>query len=273
MDIIGHLSLDVGRSRLHNLLQHLGCQSVSGLEVLGIARRAHPAEGPEAIVEEHGSHDILDVRRIAERSVGFKDVGAGTARFEEEGITIVEEIHAFGREFVDGSHLSAEGCLYSLFELLGFGSHHLFALLEGETDGIVAPCPRVVERGLVAAQVDPDVLFGQSLPEVDHIAHISHRHHASLADCLSNGGNQLVEAVVQFVDPSLLIAFAGCLRVDLGRDAHHTGDVASLGLSARHTAESGRDEELHVVATHLTGSIEHGDGGAVNDALRPNIHI
>ena len=83
---------------------------------------------------------------------------------------------------------------------------------------------------------------------------------------------------MQLVDPALLIALLGSLGIDFRRHADHSGDIASLWLSPRHTTQTGGDEEGHLVcratvATYLTGSIEHGDSRAVDDALRADIHI
>ena len=82
---------------------------------------------------------------------------------------------------------------------------------------------------------------------------------------------------MQFVDPTLVIALAGCQRVDFGGHAHHLGNVASLGLSTAHAAKSCSDEERDAFfaffAHHLACGVEHRDGGAVHDALRTYIHI
>ena len=204
------------------------------------------------------------------------DVGTGAARLQEEGVAVVEEVHAACGQPVDGSHLSAQRGLHGLLEALGLVGHHALRLLERVAHGIVAAGPRVVERGLVAAQVDVDVLVGQALPEVYDVAHVGHRDDALLADGLADGGNQFVEVVVQLVHPSLVVALAGSQGIDFGRHAHHTGNVASLGLSTAHAAQTGGDEERRaLVAGHRVQAlgIEHGDGGAVDDALRTDVHI
>ncbi len=273
VDVVGHLTLYVGRRTRHDFLQHLSCQTVGCGQVGRIARRAYPAERPEAVVEEHRSHDVLHVAGIAEGAVGFHDVGTGTARFEQERVAIVEEIHALGGQLVDGGHLSAQRGLHLLLEESRVLGHHLLRFFERKPHGIVTAGPRIMERGLVAAQVDVNVLFGQTLPQVNDVAHVCHRDDAPLADGLAHGRNQFVKVLVQFVHPSLLIAFARSLRIDLCRHAHHTGNVARLRLGTAHAAETGRHEQLHVVATHLTGCVQHGDGGAVDDALRTDVHI
>ena len=81
---------------------------------------------------------------------------------------------------------------------------------------------------------------------------------------------------MQLVDPALLVALLGGLGVDLGRDADHAGDVARLGLCAAHAAQAGGDEERGALIARLRVQalgVEHGDGGAVDDALRTDVHI
>ena len=78
MDVVVELMLDVGGGMAalvhHDLLGNL----VGQCQVGGIARGADPAERTEAVVEEHRTHDILDVGRIAEAvTVGSHDVGTG----------------------------------------------------------------------------------------------------------------------------------------------------------------------------------------------------
>ena len=59
--VVGQLSLDVLGSIGQHLLEHVGCQLVAERKVVGIAGGAYPAEGAEAIVEEHRAHDVLNV--------------------------------------------------------------------------------------------------------------------------------------------------------------------------------------------------------------------
>ena len=79
---------------------------------------------------------------------------------------------------------------------------------------------------------------------------------------------------MHLVDPSLRVALLRGGGVDFGGDGDHTGDVASLGLGAAHAAEAGGDEELACrAATELAGGVQNGDGGAVDDALRADVHV
>ena len=280
MDVVSHLSLYLVGRVLHYLLKHT-CRNLVGLGKVGrVARCAYPAERTESVVEEHRSHDVLHVRRIAELAVLCADVGTCALRLQEECVAVVEEVHAVGGEAVDGSHLAAQRRLHMLAELVGVLSHHRLRLLEREVGRIVATCPRVVERGLVAAYVHVYAFVGKTLPEVYHVAHVSHRHRALLHHAALYGRNEFVEIVVQFVHPSLVVALLCRQWVNLCHYAHHAGDVASLRLSARHAAQTRRHEKhaanvlrSALLAALLARRVEHGDGCAVHDALRADVHV
>ena len=244
MQVVFQLSTNVVGHMTAHLVEHFGSKAVGGGKVVGIARGANPAERAEAIVEEQRTHDVLHIRRIAIALASLLEhIGSSTTRFQQEGIAIVEEVHATGGQLVDGSHLSAQRCLHGLLEAFGLLGHHAFALFEAVAHGIVAASPRIVQRCLVATQINMDVFLGQSLPEVYDVSYVGHRHHSLLGNSLADGWNQLVEVGMQLVHPALLIALACRLRIDFGRHAHHTGYVASFRLSSRHTAKSGGDEE------------------------------
>ena len=135
-----------------------------------------------------------------------------------------------------------------------------------------------MQGGLVAAEVHIDIFLGKTLPQVHHVAQISHRHGLFPGDGLADGGDEFVEVVVHFVHPSLFIAFHGGLWIDFRHHADHAGDVSGLGLGARHSTKSRRDEQ-HPVGVGLSGTeaaaggVEDGDGGAMDDALRSDVHV
>ena len=156
------------------VFEHFGRKSVGDLKVMRVARSAYPTEWSEAIVEEHGAHDVLHVGRIAETPIGQHDVCSCTAGLEEEGVAVVEEVHAAGRKPIDGSHLSTQRSLDTLLEAGGIVGHHALAFFESVSHGIVASCPRVVERSLVGTEVHLDILVGKTFPKVDDIADIGH---------------------------------------------------------------------------------------------------
>ena len=131
-----------------------------------------------------------------------------------------------------------------------------------------------MQRSLVGAQIHLDALLGAVLPQVNHIALIGKRAGNLLLAGLVHCGKQLVEVGVHFVHPALVIAFLRGGGVDFGGDAHHTGDVASLGLGAAHATETGGDKQLACcAAAELAGSVQHRDSGAVHNALRADIHV
>ena len=233
MQVVFELSTNVVGHMTAHLVEHFGSKAVGGGKVVGIARGANPAERTETIVEEQRTHDVLHIRRIAIALASLLEhIGSGTTRFQQEGITIVEEVHVTGGQLVDGSHLSAQRCLHGLLEAFRLLGHHAFALFEAVAHRIVAASPRIVQRCLVATQINMDVFLGQSLPEVYDVSYVGHRHHSLLGNSLANGGNQLVEVGMQLVHPALLIALACRLRIDFGRHAHHAGYVASFRLSS-----------------------------------------
>jgi hypothetical protein len=63
--------------------------------VLRVTAAANPTERPEAVVEAHRPHDVLHVTRVAEFfTVLATDIGSGAFAFQQEGVAVVEEIHA-----------------------------------------------------------------------------------------------------------------------------------------------------------------------------------
>ena len=206
--------------------------------------------------------------------VGIPDVGTGAAALQQEGVAVVEEVHTLCGKLVDGSHMAAQALLHLLLEEFGFLGHHHLGVLEQHSHGVVTTGPWVVQRSLVAAEIHLDALLGAILPEVHHIALVGVALGLLGGDGLVDGHEELVEVVVHLVDPALRVALLRSGGVNLGGDGDHTGNVASLGLCAAHATEAGGDEQLACRATSkLTGGVEHGDGGAVHDALRADVHI
>ena len=117
------------------------------------------------------------------------------------------------------------------------------------------------------------MLVSQTLPQVYDIAHVCHRDDTLLGHSLKNGRDELVKVFMKLVDPSLIEALLCCQGVDFGRHAYYTCNVASFRLSTAHAAKTSCDEEFHVVATHFPCGVEHSDSGAVDNALRTDIHI
>ena len=108
VDVVSHLSLYLFRSISFDFFHHLSSDAVGSLKVFRVTRSTNPAERTETVVEEHRSHNILNIRRITELAIRQHDVSAGTLRLQEESIAIVEEIHTFLRETVDCSDLTTQ---------------------------------------------------------------------------------------------------------------------------------------------------------------------
>ena len=276
-----HLSLDFFWRSGGHFLQHLDGQRVGLGQIFGILTHADPAERTESVVEIHRSHDVLYIGRIAEGTVRTQDIRTGPGTLQQEGVAIVKEIHSPVSEPVDGGDMAAERSLDGLLEPDGIIGHHLLGFLQAVADGIIAAGPGIVQRGLVGTQVDMDSLVSEPLPQVHDIADIGQGD-----DLLAGGGfadpcHQFVEVLVEFIDPALLETLAGGQGIDLRRYADHAGDVAGFRLGAGHTAETGGHKEhpSPVVAVKtfgpklFAGRVHDGDGRAVDDALRADVHI
>ena len=164
-------------------------------------------------------------------------------------------------------------------ELFGLFGHHPVRLFVGEPCGVVAARPRVVERGLVGAQVHVDALRGEAFPQVDDVALVGERYGLLLFACPADAGDELVQRSVHLVYPALRMARVHGLRIDFGDDAHHAGDDARFGLGARHAAQARRYEEhpgnlpAAALLELLACGVEHGNGRTVHDALRADVHV
>ena len=281
VDVVPHLAGDFLRGTGGHLSEHLHRQFVGFAEVFGIFAHTHPAERAESVVKVQRTHNVLHVGRVAETAVGLENFGPGTGAFQQEGVSVVEKVHPLVTEPVDGGDMASQGCLDGFFEALGLFGHHPFALFQTVACGVVAAGPGVVEGSLVRAQVHVYALIGQALPQVHHVAHVGQGNHLLGGDGLPDTRDKLVQTVVELVHPALLVALFGSLGIDFGRDAHHAGYVAGLGLGARHSAQAcGHEEQPFPGFTVqafgqqlLAGGIHHRDGGSVHDSLRADIHI
>ena len=107
-DVVVQLALNLLWSGLAYFPHDFQRDAVGRREVFRPARCTYPAERAEAVVEEHRAHDVLYVGGIAETlAVRCHAVGTGAGGFEQEGVAVVEEVHAFGRQLVDGGYLPA----------------------------------------------------------------------------------------------------------------------------------------------------------------------
>ena len=179
--------------------------------------------------------------------------------------------------------MPAQGGLNGFFEAFRLLCHHLLGFFKGVANGVIASGPGVVQGGLVAAQVYPDAFVCQALPEVDYVADVCQGYYFFGGTGLGDAGQELVKVVVEFVHPALCMAFFCGQGVDFCGYAYYAGYVARFGLRPGHSAQSRCHEQhtLFVILSAVEGSlcqhlpcrIKHCDGGAVNNALRANIHI
>ncbi len=170
--------------------------------------------------------------------------------------------------------MAAQTLFHGGFELLGLVGHHDFGVLKGDAHRIIAACPRVVQGGLVAAQVHLYVMLGAIFPKVNHIALVGEGSGDLLGTRLVHLLKQFVEILVNLIHPTLVVALLRGRRVDFGGDGDHTGDVAGLGLCARHAAQtSGHKEFSADFAANLTAGVQHRNSGAVHDALWSDVHV
>ncbi len=248
----------------------------------GLPDRQHQRNGP-AVVEQAGAEDVLDVGREDEavqlvvavladlRNAGVKD------RLHEV-VAVVEEVGALVVQPADQLEVVAQRLVDQLLEALGCLVQHLGALLKGQSLRAVAAVVRDVAGGLVGEQVDVDVFLDQVLQQVDDVAVVSDR--ARLAGLLRRLRplQRLIEAVGVLVDPALGVAGHDAGDVDLGDDRGRARDVGRLALCAGHAAKAGGDIELagEVAllrdAQHQASGVEKGVEGAVDDALRADVH-
>ena len=256
-------------------MQHFHRNFVGEVEVGFFARGANPAERPEAVVEAHRPHNIFHIRGIFETTVGLENIGPGAARFKQESVAVVKEIHAAFGEGIDGFYLTAQRFVNGFFEAFRLLGHHAVGFFKAVTHGVVAARKGVVQRTLVGAEVHLNVVLGNVFPKVHRIAEVGKRTHGFFLAGFVYLHKEFVEVFVNFVHPALRMTFLGCVGVDFGGNRHHPGNVTGLGLRPRHTAKAAGNKQFsgERTAIEFAPGVKHRDGGAVHNALRSDIHI
>ena len=145
VDVVAHLAGNLFRRAGGNLREYFHGQLVRLLQVFRLFAHAHPAERAKTVVKVERPHDVLHIGRVAEGAVGLEDIGPGAGTFQEEGVAVVKEVHAFGRKLVDGGYVAAEGGLHRLFEAFRLLGHQAFALFQAVAHRVVAAGPGVVQ--------------------------------------------------------------------------------------------------------------------------------
>jgi hypothetical protein len=117
MQVIRDLLMDLLWSLFQHRLQYVPGNAIAGGQVLRVTAAANPTERPEAVVETHRPHDVLHITRVPEFfTVLATDIGSGAFAFQQEGVAVVEEIHACAGERVDRFHLPFQAVFNALFE-------------------------------------------------------------------------------------------------------------------------------------------------------------
>ena len=222
-------------------LDILGGRHIGLVQVLGVAAQAAPTERAVAEVEEAGAEDILDVGREDEAvevvlAVLADALHAGIVHGLEEAVAVVEEVGAALVELADHLIVMLQRLVDELAEALGVLVQHLGALGEGEALRAVAAVVGNVAGGLVAHEVNVNVVLIEVLEQIDDVAAVGNG--AGLARLLVLEGDlgRFLEGVGAVADPALGVAGVDTGIVDLGDDGRSAGDLGSLALRAAHAA-------------------------------------
>jgi hypothetical protein len=175
------------------------------------------------VVEAHRTHDVLHVARIPELfAVELPDLGTRALALQQEGVAVVEEIHALRGERVDGGHLAAQRCpARAVLKAAGSSTIKRVALLVAQARGVVAAGPRVVQAGLVAAQVHLDVACGQALPQVHDVAQVGDAVRFTFLLPVQAASMQTSTSAITSSTQPWLVAFVRGGGVHFGADRHH----------------------------------------------------
>ena len=277
--IVAELTLDFfGRFGEHSF-QHIGGNRVGLVQIALLARAADPAEGTEAVVETEWPHDVFHVGRITKDALCpvFPDLGARIAGFLEKSIAVVPEIKAAaGVEGVDGGDVAAQRGRYFRHKARLIADQQLLGRFESIAHRRVAAVVQVVATGLVGAKLDGDVVLHKAFPQVHDVALVDQRNGGFGAAAFLQADDQVTEfgKNVFLLDVAVGHALLHGLGVHFGDDADGPGNDGGARLGAGHTAQPGGDEHApaQVVEAQPPAGIEQRDGGAVHDALRPDVH-
>ncbi len=168
LPVVSVLAASVGVDAAHR-------RDIGLAEIFRLTRQTHPTEGSVAIVEAHGTHDVLDVRGPDEALGGVVAVPcdlrcAGVEDRLHEGVAVVPETRALFGQALEDVEVPDQAFVYQRCKALAVGSQQLATLLEGHARRCVAAVIRHVARGLVGVKVDRDVIGVEILEEIDDIA-------------------------------------------------------------------------------------------------------
>mmetsp|Transcript_13318 Transcript_13318/g.25868 ORF Transcript_13318/g.25868 Transcript_13318/m.25868 type:complete len:207 (-) Transcript_13318:1039-1659(-) len=151
--VIGELSFHPWRCVCHQPPDHSSSNFVCRAQIVWMVRQTDPSEGAKT-ERKNISHDLLDVRRVDKAFlVGRHDICSCAAGFKQEAVSVVPELHPFRHALCHSSTMPSQAALHKRFELRGVFVHQFVGLFKSQAGRVIPPVPRVVERGLVAAQL------------------------------------------------------------------------------------------------------------------------
>jgi len=252
-------------------------------QVFGPSAEAHPAEGSVAVVEQHGSHDVLDVGGEDESLAGIDAVAAdlpdaGVVDRPHERIAVVEKVGAPLHQGADELEVAPQAPVHGGAEGGAVLRQHQRPLLEGQPLGAVPAVIRGVAGGLVRQQLDGHPSLHRVFEQVHHVPLVGDGERLAAGHGRLGQAEHLAQVGAHRRHPALLVPRADARRVHLGDDADAAGDLHRLGLGAAHAAESRRNEQMAaqvlVVADPQPepGGVQDGVERAVHDPLRADVH-
>ena len=252
-------------------------------QILVLVGQAAPAERAIAIVEQHRSHDILNVGRINESFGGIVAVLCDVlvACIEDslhEGVAVIEEVGSLGNQLLDQVEVLCKGLINQLAELLSVVGKELGSLFEGNACRAVTAVVRNVAGSLVGQKLDVLIVVNCILQKVYDVAVERDGHGLFLLHVLVCDGKCFLRALSNLADPALAVSGLDSGVVNLSNDTNTACDLDSLRLSTAHAAQTGSNEEVACKvallrnAQVLTACIQDGVEGTVYDTLRSDVH-
>ena len=252
-------------------------------QILVLMGQAAPAERAIAVVEQHRSHDILNVGRINESFGGIVAVLCDVlvACIEDslhEGVAVIEEVGSLGNQLLDQVEVLCKGLINQLAELLSVVGKELGSLFEGNACRAVTAVVRNVAGSLVGQKLDVLIVVNCILQKVYDVAVERDGHGLFLLHVLVCDGKCFLRSLSNLADPSLAVSGLDSGVVNLSDDTYAACDLDSLRLSAAHAAETGSYEEVACQVALLrntevlTACVQDGVEGSVYDTLRSDVH-
>ncbi len=124
--------------------------------------------------------------------------------------------------FVDGSCLSSQRLSHFFFKQFGLFRHHFVGFFKTKPHRVVTTCPRVVQRSLIRAKININILFVESFPHIYNVTFVSNGYSFFSFFGLFHPDYEFIHAGDDFSHPSLFEPFAGSFRVYFGCHRNNT---------------------------------------------------